>query len=506
MLLFNCLGGAEITSYVLEINSGSGYEQVYRGSDTEAICDRLSPGTTYQLRVYCISAGGQSESSDPCTVTTEAIIPTKCLPPKVLGKPRANSISLRWNHPDYNGGAIITEFELEVINPDKSHRLAYKGKDTECNVMDLLPGQTYSFILRAMNRVGYGPWSDELVITSGAAAPDTPTAPEVQPKSPFLVYVQWKEPESNGAPVSEYRLEIGSTDQDENFSSIFQGGSVNYDVKGLTPFTPYYFRVQACNSAGCSPFSPITATMTPASTPNVITTPKFLATPSSLQLFWQEPANNGAEILYYNIEVGDKTFSTETAVTKYLLDNLQPDTHYKIKIQGVNAVGSGPLSPVLKACTLPMPPKAPKLECINVGHNYLKLKWGDGKNLDFTRYCVEMYQPRLKDFQCVYQGTNLTYKVNKLQELTVYKLRISAANDFAGQGEFSDIYEFSTCIASPAGLKAPKVVELTHKSCMLEWGACRMATGGDSIIYLMQMTRVRDQDFKQVINYLSCNC
>lgn len=52
-------GGADITTYILELNSGSGYQTVYTGCDTEAVCDKLTPGTTYQLRVSCISAGRQ---------------------------------------------------------------------------------------------------------------------------------------------------------------------------------------------------------------------------------------------------------------------------------------------------------------------------------------------------------------------------------------------------------------------------------------------------------------
>lgn len=55
-------------------------------------------------------------------------------------------------------------------------------------------------------------------------------------------------------------------------------------------------------------------------------------------------------------------------------------------------------------------------------------------------------------YQTVYQGTNHTYKVNRLQELTLYRFRIAASND-AGQGEFSETYEFSTCIAPPASIK-----------------------------------------------------
>ena len=75
----------------------SGFETVYTGSETEFVCDRLTPGTTYQLRVSCISAGGRSSCSDPCIVTTEAVCPAKCLPPRVHGKPRATTLSLRWS-------------------------------------------------------------------------------------------------------------------------------------------------------------------------------------------------------------------------------------------------------------------------------------------------------------------------------------------------------------------------------------------------------------------------
>lgn len=44
------------------------------------------------------------------------------------------------------------------------------------------------------------------------------------------------------------------------------------------------------------------------------------------------------------------------------------------------------------------------------------------------------------------------YKVNRLQELTLYRFRIAASND-AGQGDFSEVYEFSTCRAPPASVK-----------------------------------------------------
>jgi hypothetical protein len=61
----------------------------------------------------------------------------------------------------------------------------------------------------------------------------------------------------------------------------------------------------------------------------------------------------------------------------------------RLRVQAVNNVGPGPFSPILRVMTQSLPPAPPKLECAGVGHNYLKLKWGDGKNPNFTQYTVE---------------------------------------------------------------------------------------------------------------------
>lgn len=61
----------------------------------------------------------------------------------------------------------------------------------------------------------------------------------------------------------------------------------------------------------------------------------------------------------------------------------------RLRVQAVNNVGPGPFSPILRITTQSLPPTPPKLECAGVGHSYLKLKWGDGKNPNFTQYTVE---------------------------------------------------------------------------------------------------------------------
>lgn len=62
----------------------------------------------------------------------------------------------------------------------------------------------------------------------------------------------------------------------------------------------------------------------------------------------------------------------------------------RLRVRAVNGVGAGPFSLPLKASTLPLPPSPPVLSCTNVGHNHLKLKWGEGKNSNFTEFTVYM--------------------------------------------------------------------------------------------------------------------
>ncbi|XP_065164149.1 fibronectin type-III domain-containing protein 3A-like isoform X4 [Atheta coriaria] len=498
-------GGPPVTKYILEMSSSGGYVTCYGGADPEANCDKLTPGTTYQLRVCCESAGGRSNYSDLCTVTTEAICPGRCAPIRLAGKPRATGLTLRISEPDYDGGAPVLEYEVEMTAPDQSKTLVHKSKDTECNVEGLLPGSRYVFTARALNRVGAGEWAEEASLMSGAAPPEACAQPTATCRSSTHVFVQWSAPATNGASISEYRLEMGSNGTaDDQFTLIYQGESTSYDAKNLTPFTTYYFRVQAANSAGYGLYSPIAATITPAAPPAQIQNIRHTSTPTSIALSWLEPSSNGTPISEYIIEVADQVIHTEEPITKYVIEDLQPETSYKIKLRAVNSEGMGPQSSTLRVATAKLPPAPPKLECIGVGHNCLKLKWGEGKNPEYTTFIIEMESPRAYDYQTVFKGTAFTYKVNKLQEATTYKFRICACND-AGEGDYSDDYEFMTNLAPPAAIKPPKIIDVDQNSCSVEWMPSRNANP-DPIEYCVQLSRLKDQQYKEVYKGPDTRC
>lgn len=57
--------------------------------------------------------------------------------------------------------------------------------------------------------------------------------------------------------------------------------------------------------------------------------PRYVATPTTLKLSWQEPACHGADILHYNIDLSDRTESTSGPAVEHTLEGLIPDTTYR---------------------------------------------------------------------------------------------------------------------------------------------------------------------------------
>ena len=146
-----------------------------------------------------------------------------------------------------------------------------------------------------------------------------------------------------------------------------------------------------------------------------------------------------------------------------LEQHLKPDTTYTVRVQAVNTRGKGPLSPTLKVSTKPLPPAPPRLECLSLLHNSLKLKWADGKGSAplGANYILETENMK-KVWYPLYNGSAHSFKHNKLAENTEFRYRIAAATE-AGQGPFSTAVSFRTAFAPPPPVKlAPRVSNITE--------------------------------------------
>ncbi|KAI1903821.1 hypothetical protein AGOR_G00031150 [Albula goreensis] len=386
-------GGSEVTKYIVEMSeglSGTLWELVYSGAALEHVCEGLRPGCSYQTRVYCTSQGGQSPLSETLQVQTPPVPPGPCLPPRVVGKPKAREVQLRWAPPQVDGGSAVSCYSLEVGGAQgEEFREAHQGAELDCTVSSLLPGRTYSFRLRAANKAGFGPFSERSEVTTGPGAPDACRAPHIICKSPTCTVITWETPVCNGAPVSEFRLEWGAAEG--SMQVCYTGTALSHEMKGLHPATMYFCRIQAANVAGSGPFSEVVLCQTPCSVPAAVSSihalreaelgrgargstddeeeeededcdrpsaPRFCPS-SCLGLGWEPPCDHGSEITAYCIDLGDRQPITVGPVTRYIIQHLQPDTSYRIRIQALNSLGAGPFSHMVKLKTKPLPPPPP---------------------------------------------------------------------------------------------------------------------------------------------------
>ncbi|KAF4789540.1 fibronectin type III domain containing 3A [Turdus rufiventris] len=512
-------------SYILEMedeNSGYGFKPKYDGDDLTYTVKNLRRSTKYKFRVIAYNSEGKSSPSETVEYITCPDKPGVPSKPAVKGKIHAQSFRIIWDPPKDNGGAAINTYVVEMSEglsgppqvdggspitcyglemfqaESDEHREVYQGSDVECTVGSLLPGRMYSFRLRAANKAG-SKYPLMRVMTLVFAL-------SIFKKNFCHNVCTLPVPVTNGADVTEYRLEWGGVEGCMQIS--YCGPGLSCEVKGLLPATIYYCRVQAVNVAGAGPFSEVVACMTPASVPAVVTCLRGLSedevesphySPSTcLAISWEEPCDHGSEILGYSIDFGDKQPITVGKDLTYFIDGLQPDTTYRVRIQALNSLGAGPFSHTIKLKTKPLPPDPPRLECAAYSSQTLKLKWGEGtaKALtDSIQYHLQM-EDKNGRFVSLYRGPCHTYKVQRLSESTSYKFCIQACNE-AGEGPLSQEYIFTTPKSVPAALKAPRIERINDHTCEITWEVLQPMKG-DPVIYCLQVMVGKDSEFKQI--------
>jgi predicted phage tail protein len=128
-------------------------------------------------------------------------------------------------------------------------------------------GQTWYYMVSAVNSKGEGSWSAE----ASATPATTPTAPQnlVATAGTAQVILQWTQPSSyGGAPaITAYKIYCGTISGEETlFASI--GDVFTYTVSPLTNGVAYYFKISAVNWVGEGPLSN-EVLATPATMPSV---------------------------------------------------------------------------------------------------------------------------------------------------------------------------------------------------------------------------------------------
>jgi uncharacterized delta-60 repeat protein len=138
-----------------------------------------------------------------------------------------------------------------------------QGTNTGVELTKLLPGTTYSFIVRAED--GAGNQDSNLIertITTSAtpSVPGAPTALAASPVSPNSIGLSWQDNLNNENGFIIERSTDGVT-----FSQVtsLNANATSFSDLGLTASTQYYYKIKAFNSTGESGYSNTASATTP---------------------------------------------------------------------------------------------------------------------------------------------------------------------------------------------------------------------------------------------------
>ena len=371
-------GGNPITSYQYSTDGGASWQTRTVGSTSSPLVisalstngtSALANGTTYSVQIRGVNSAGTGNAS-LTTTATPVTVPTA--PLSVVATPGNSSIALNWNAPASNGGASVTDYEVEYSSNGGSTWFSFingTSAATSASITSLTNGTSYTFRVSAVNSVGMGVASVWTTSVAPRTVPSSPTGLTLVAGA-GSVSASWTAASSGGSTITDYVVEYST---DGNSWTTFNDGlstSTSTTITGLTNGTAYYVRVCAVNVAGSSAAVVSGSTATPKTTPSAPSISAITADNQSLSVAFTSGATGGSAITSYQYSInGGSTWTTASGTTSpIVISSLTNGTQYQVALRAVNVVGNGNTSNIL-ASTPRTVPNAPTITSITAGAN-----------------------------------------------------------------------------------------------------------------------------------------
>ena len=326
--------------------------------------------------------------------------------------------------------------------------------DTTCNVSSLLSNATYYWRVCAENDGGKSAWSEVWSFTTIPSVSDAPTL--VSPldqatDQPLELQLSWNV--VTGA--SSYRIQLSKT---ADFSTtVLDDSTLIGNSKTIGPLangTAYYWRVNAKNAGGTSPWSEIRSftTIPSAADAPALTSPADKTTdqPLSLQFSWSSVT--GAKTYRIQLSTAADLSSpvlddSMLTVNSKTIGSLANNTTYYWRVNAKNAGGTSPWSEIRSFSTLPALPGvvtllSPEDDSI-IATDSIRLIWGKPSGIA-DKYLVEIFSNA--ELTTVFFAdsavTDTTIICGALQNRKSYWWRVKAHNS-AGWGNMGPARKFT---------------------------------------------------------------
>jgi hypothetical protein len=227
----------------------------------------LSAGTSYDVSVEAVNAGGNGPQSAAITLSTSSSGAVGVMPPGIIpwigqgDSSTSKSVSINFS-PPYGGGAA-TSYSILYRTTGSSSWMNYGSVSSVGwqTLSGLQAGTSYDVSVEAVNAGGNGPQSAAVTLSTLSASTSAATAPGMIPwigqgqaSTGNTISINFAPPNDGGTPTG-YVIMIRVTGQ----SSWQTYGTVTWTgwqtIGGLAAGTSYDTEVYATNAAGSGPVS-----------------------------------------------------------------------------------------------------------------------------------------------------------------------------------------------------------------------------------------------------------
>jgi hypothetical protein len=243
-----------------------------------------------------------------------------------------------------------------------------------------------------------------------------------------------------GAQADEQSFSLERSNDGTTWGVVGTPGlnATSYTDGSLTQNTKYYYRLQAKNTKGVSPYSQVATATTPLLVAPTIPQGVTASVVSSTQIkiSWADLPNEDTFIVGRSLD-GQTGWtlvkSTSANEVSYTDTNLTPDTTHYYEVKAKNAAGESAYSSAVSATTLgstptgTVPATPTHLVASAVSSTQIKLTWTDTSNE--TSYTIQKSTDNVTWTTTASPGLNATsYTVGSLSANTKYYFKIKANN------------------------------------------------------------------------------
>jgi putative nucleotidyltransferase with HDIG domain len=448
-------GGAPVTGYIVVPSVGQAVQSptVFTSTATTEVVGGLTNGSRYAFTVVAVNGVGNGPPSAPSGVIVPSTVPDA--PTGVTGGTGDGSATLSWTAPALDGGAPIVGYLITPFLGGTAQEPQSFGSATTEEVTGLTDGATYTFTVTAINGDGDGPASAPSAPVIPAGVPSAPTGVGGTPGND-QVTLSWTAPAwDGGAAVTDYLVtpSIGGVAQPP---TLFASTATTETVGGLANGSGYTFTVVAINSAGDSPASSPSGTVTPATVPSAPTGVSGVSGNGQVTLIWTAPSDDGGSaVTGYQVTpsiggVAQTPVNFLSAGTTETVGGLANGTGYTFTVVAINSAGDSPASSPSGTVTPATVPSAPTGVSGVSGNGQVTLSWtapSDDGGSALTGYIVVPYLGLVSEPPTTFTSTATTESVTGLANGSSYTFAVTAVN---GVGD--------SPASSPSGTVTPATV------------------------------------------------